>query len=44
MKGPGKRPAVDFVVFGKYPKIEIAIESKWFGTNPTSRKKERRWL
>jgi hypothetical protein len=31
MKGPGKRPAVDFVVFGKYPKIAIAAESKWFG-------------
>lgn len=31
MKGPGKRPAVDFVVFGKYPKVEIAVESKWLG-------------
>jgi hypothetical protein len=31
IKGPGKRPAVDFVVFSKYPKIEIAVESKWFG-------------
>ncbi|MCX7310316.1 MAG: hypothetical protein NTV56_00965 [Alphaproteobacteria bacterium] len=31
MKGRGKRPAVDFVVFGEYPKVEIAVESKWFG-------------
>jgi hypothetical protein len=31
VKGPGKRPAVDFVVFGDYPKVEIAVESKWFG-------------
>jgi hypothetical protein len=29
--GPGKRPAIDFVVFGDYPKVEIAVESKWFG-------------
>jgi hypothetical protein len=36
MKGAGKRPAVDFVVFGNYPKIEIAVESKWFGKTSTT--------
>ncbi|HEX9170402.1 MAG TPA: hypothetical protein VF886_16000 [Roseiarcus sp.] len=36
MKGPGKRPSVDFVVFGDYPKVEIAVESKWFGKTDVS--------
>jgi hypothetical protein len=36
MKGSGKRPAVDFVVFDKYPHVEIAVESKWFGKTSVS--------
>lgn len=36
MRGPGKRPAVDFVVFDNYPNVEIAVESKWFGKTSVS--------
>lgn len=31
MKGPGRRPAIDFVVSSSYPTPRIAIESKWIG-------------
>jgi hypothetical protein len=31
MIGQGKRPAVDFVVFGKNREIKVAVESKWLG-------------
>ena len=31
MKGPGRRPEVDFVVFENYPTIRYAVESKWVG-------------
>jgi len=35
-KGPGRRPEVDFVVFGEYPRIKYAVESKWIGhTTPS---------
>lgn len=35
-KGPGRRPEIDFVVCDPYPKIKIAVESKWIGkTKPT---------
>jgi hypothetical protein len=31
MQGRGRRPEVDFVVFSEYPKIRVAVESKWIG-------------
>jgi len=31
MKGPGRRPAIDFVVSSSYPTPRVAIESKWIG-------------
>lgn len=36
VKGAGRRPEIDFVVCDNYPKISIAVESKWIGaTKPT---------
>ncbi len=36
MVGPGRRPEIDFVVFGTYPNIKFAVESKWIGhTKPS---------
>lgn len=36
--GPGRRPSVDFVVCDPYPKVKIAVESKWVGkTKPTTK-------
>jgi hypothetical protein len=29
--GPGRRPAVDFVICNPYPRVQIAVESKWIG-------------
>lgn len=35
-KGAGRRPEVDFVVCDPYPKIKLAVESKWIGgSKPT---------
>jgi hypothetical protein len=35
-RGAGRRPEIDFVVCNKYPKIAIAVESKWLGrTRPS---------
>ncbi|WP_146102049.1 hypothetical protein [Rhodopila globiformis] len=34
--GPGRRPEVDFVVCDPYPKISIAVESKWIGKTKPS--------
>jgi hypothetical protein len=36
MTGPGRRPEIDFVVFGNYPKIAYAVESKWVGDTKPS--------
>jgi hypothetical protein len=36
MKGPGRRPAVDFVVSENYPKVSIGVESKWIGKSDVS--------
>lgn len=34
--GPGAKPSVDFVVQDPYPKIRVAVESKWLGqTSPS---------
>ena len=34
--GPGRRPEVDFAVCEEYPKISLAVESKWIGqTRPS---------
>lgn len=34
--GPGAKPSVDFVVQDPYPKIRVAVESKWLGqTRPS---------
>jgi hypothetical protein len=30
-KGPGRKPTLDFVVCKNYPKVSIAVESKWIG-------------
>jgi hypothetical protein len=36
MKGRGRRPEVDFVIFDEKPRISVAVESKWVGsTKPT---------
>jgi len=36
-QGRGRRPEVDFVVFGEYPRIKYAVESKWIGhTTPSA--------
>jgi|SRR3989339_758765 len=36
MKGPGRRPEIDFVVCDTFPDVSIAVESKWIGsTKPT---------
>lgn len=35
-KGAGRRPEIDFAVCDPYPKISIAVESKWIGqTSPS---------
>jgi hypothetical protein len=35
-RGAGRRPEIDFVVCDPYPKISIAVESKWIGrSKPT---------
>lgn len=34
--GAGRRPEIDFVVFENYPKISIAVESKWIGETKPS--------
>jgi hypothetical protein len=31
MKGPGRRPEIDFAVCDPYPDVKIAVESKWIG-------------
>jgi len=36
MRGSGRRPEVDFVVFGEYPRIKVAVESKWVGDRTAS--------
>jgi hypothetical protein len=36
-QGRGGRPEVDFVIFGEYPRIRYAVESKWIGrTTPSA--------
>ena len=35
-KGAGRRPEVDFVVCDPYPKIAVAVESKWIGRTAPS--------
>jgi hypothetical protein len=29
--GPGRRPAIDFVVCDPYPQVKVGVESKWIG-------------
>lgn len=36
IKGPGRRPEVDFAVLDPYPNFKVAIESKWVGKNNLS--------
>jgi hypothetical protein len=36
MEGRGRRPEVDFVVFGEKPRISVALESKWVGSTKLS--------
>jgi hypothetical protein len=31
MKGPGRRPQVDFAVCDPYPSVKVAVETKWIG-------------
>jgi len=31
MRGPGRRPAIDFVVCDPYPTVKLGVESKWIG-------------
>ncbi|MDP9995827.1 hypothetical protein J2W28_006143 [Variovorax boronicumulans] len=35
-KGKGAKPSVDFVVLDPYPKVKMAIESKWIGATKPS--------
>ena len=35
-KGPGAKPSVDFVVQDPYPKVRVAVESKWIGQSKPS--------
>jgi hypothetical protein len=35
-KGPGRRPEIDFVICEKYPKVNVAVESKWIGRSEPS--------
>jgi hypothetical protein len=34
--GPGAKPSVDFVVLDPYPKVKVAVESKWIGQTKPS--------
>ncbi|MFC4527269.1 hypothetical protein ISN76_11230 [Dyella halodurans] len=34
--GPGAKPSVDFVVLEPYPKVSVAVESKWIGQTKPS--------
>ena len=36
MSGPGRRPALDFVYCENYPKIKVAVETKWAGSANTT--------
>jgi hypothetical protein len=36
MKGPGRRPEVDFAVIGNYPNVACVVESKWLGRSGLS--------
>lgn len=36
MKGRGRRPALDFVYCDPYPKVKVAVETKWAGSTHTT--------